>query len=205
LDKPFEFESDEEIQDETSNIWTVSYADFLMVLLTFFILFFFVNTQVKNSVVKSVASAFPQVKKEFNLIPKKTITALDQQFHLSSEVKDDTLILTFPDNSYEMGKIYLNDQIKGKLSNVLKVLEKNINKIEIIFVGHTDSVPVIQDKKNIVEDNYDLSVLRASKALQFALHEGILPSHVAAKGAAEVVRNSRTLSMIIRPYQGKNY
>ena len=42
------------LEDETSHLWAVSYADFLMVLLSFFIIFFSLDKKTKDSVIDEI-------------------------------------------------------------------------------------------------------------------------------------------------------
>lgn len=44
-----------EVQDDTAHLWAVSYADFLMVLLSFFILFFSVDKVTKQTIIQKIS------------------------------------------------------------------------------------------------------------------------------------------------------
>ena len=70
--------------------------------------------------------------------------------------------------------------------------------IDLTFVGHTDAVPLGVSKTRLMNDNFALSVMRATRALQFSIREGFPAERMAAKGSAEKKRNTRSLSLIIK-------
>ncbi|MCB0390319.1 MAG: OmpA family protein [Bdellovibrionales bacterium] len=225
-------DDDYHLEDETSHLWAVSYADFLMVLLSFFILFFSVDNQDKNSIIRSILettstkekgkgsyegsskvlgpdnpyiSNYSQGNKRYTgsyNSNRKMASLSDLQNTIFKKYqyeyidKQKKLILRLPDDVYKKGSINLNEKVKEQLSSTLSKLIPFSEQLKITFVGHTDSVPIVKNRKVIV-DNYDLSVLRATRVLQLAIKQGLSPNNLLAKGAAENERNSRSLSIEI--------
>jgi chemotaxis protein MotB len=69
------------------------------------------------------------------------------------------------------------------LKDLAKVLEKNPD-INVLIEGHTDNVPL--NSLNQVEDNWDLSVMRATSIVKILLANGkINPTRLVASGRGE--------------------
>jgi len=69
------------------------------------------------------------------------------------------------------------------LKDLAKVLEKNPD-INVLIEGHTDNVPL--NSQNQVEDNWDLSVMRATSIVKILLANGkINPTRLVASGRGE--------------------
>lgn len=216
-----------EIEDESGHLWAISYADFLMVLLSFFILFFSVDEQTKKSVIDQIVdidlsemknkvrgasgkedgatqgedadgrdvAALPKV----GGLPDDALESIVSGMEVEVEPTKKSLRIIFPDNIYEHGEIDLGYFQKKELEELLGRLKPYLSEVEVVFVGHTDATQIRGSKRSsLLRDNFDLSVLRASKALQFALDLSLPASQFAAKGSASGERNTRSLSIIIR-------
>jgi len=69
------------------------------------------------------------------------------------------------------------------LKDLAKVLEKNPD-INVLIEGHTDNVPL--NSQNQVQDNWDLSVMRATSIVKILLDNGkINPTRLVASGRGE--------------------
>lgn len=90
-----------------------------------------------------------------------------------------------------MKKIY-----KKKLEKLFKVLKPYQDYINVVFVRHTDQVP-IKNKFGIIDSNLTLSHLRAAKAVEFAINSGFNPMWVSSQGLSKFTRNTRSLSVRI--------
>lgn len=85
--------------------------------------------------------------------------------------------LLFKSGSYEIAPA-----AKNVLSKVAKVL-LNQPGMEFMVEGHTDNVPF---KKGVLEDNWDLSVKRATAVVRILQNQyGIPPAQIAAAGRSE--------------------
>lgn len=209
------------ISEDGSN-WAVSYSDILMVLMSFFVIFFSMGkTDSSNeSLVAKIALEMgvktnaPAIdakqQKPFNGTtkgeggkPEHGWAAATIQGHLKGlniEAKagrnDDELIINLPDQIYNKREFILNASGKAQLTTVLNLLLQYQNQIRIVFVGHSDS-SLLTNGNAYLENNFDLSSLRASRAMEIALRMGIDKNILAMEAAASNLRNSRTLSIKI--------
>tara|TARA_B100001248_G_scaffold59027_2_gene40146 strand:- start:2059 stop:2730 length:672 start_codon:yes stop_codon:yes gene_type:complete len=205
---------DEDIhfEDDTGHLWAVSYADFLMVLLSFFILFF--STEDTNQVIERILTATEQGSEAQGTgggdsygrdkveakgaVPASLIEKVSDNFSIKVDESDKRVVFYFPDDIYRKGETVLNETYKAELASLLEILQEFANEIELEFVGHTDSIPIRNPAQKVVNDNFALSVIRATRALQYAQSLGYPSERMAAKGSAQTKRDSRTLSLIIR-------
>ncbi len=201
-----------EVQDEGAHLWAVSYADFLMVLMCFFILFFSTNEGQRDSVISRIG----QITQALGVGGANASASLTgSKATVQNEVKSvlanlpvkisqerENLTLLFSENIYKTGELFptnLNDL--KTLNEALAKLKPYQESIQITFVGHTDITPVSNRHGRYLNDNFDLSSLRATRMLQYAVHSGFIPEHLAAQGSAANVRQSRTISLVIKPWE----
>lgn len=84
---------------------------------------------------------------------------------------------------FKSGKYEINAQAKTVLGKVALVL-KNQPDIEFMVEGHTDNVPVIANA--VIEDNWDLSVKRATEVVRILQKQyGLDPAKMVAAGRGE--------------------
>lgn len=84
---------------------------------------------------------------------------------------------------FKSGKYEVTPQAKTVLGKVAMVL-KNQPDIEFMVEGHTDNVPVIANA--VIEDNWDLSVKRATEVVRVLQTQyGLDPSKMVAAGRGE--------------------
>lgn len=198
------------IEDETSHLWAVSYADFLMVLLSFFIIFFSFNKEDKKTAIddivaystKIMGADSPSTKRapsSFESSPN-TIKNLEGKFNgFSLETQEDlrALNIRFPDDIYKKGRADLDGDARAQFEAMITILSKFNGKVKITFIGHTDQTVLVNQQYPGINDNFDLSALRASQALRLAIKSGLNPQKLFLAGSAENKRNSRTLSVYI--------
>ncbi len=83
---------------------------------------------------------------------------------------------------FKSGKFEVTQQAKTVLGKVAMVL-KNQPDIEFMVEGHTDNVPI---SNNVTEDNWDLSVKRATEVVRVLQNQyGLDPSKMIAAGRGE--------------------
>jgi len=199
------------IHDETGHLWAVSYADFLMVLLSFFIIFFSTDKSRRSSLVERLKiTATPESKTDsksqltsqarslasteradFSLIK----AGLSSKYSISSE-SGEKIIVALPDDIFDSKSIRLNVAGTNSVEALLKELVPYKDQLQFIFVGHTDDKKLFGSHSHL-QDNYDLSVLRATSALRMALKDGYSPQYISAQGTADQIRNNRSLSVVI--------
>jgi len=84
---------------------------------------------------------------------------------------------------FASGKWVVSKDGSAALKDLAKVLEKNPD-INVLIEGHTDNVPL--NSQNQVEDNWDLSVMRATSIVKIILANGkINPTRLVASGRGE--------------------
>jgi flagellar motor protein MotB len=204
---------------EEGHAWAVSYADFLMVLLSFFILFFSMDKNDRTSFIEDFLARQNEAKEQkegrsaplggsekagsaksaHNLpVEVRLLAEKLEGFHIEQK-STDRMTISFADNIYRLGSFDLDDTNITILYGLLKKLEPHMKKVNITFVGHTDGTTSFRGGNRYVGNNFDLSSLRATKALQKAVKFGFDPRQMFAQGVAEHERASRTLSLIVSP------
>lgn len=200
---------------DDSHSWAVSYADFLMVLLSFFVVFFSQNEEQRGILIdiisagqtgaasKAAAGPTGAGSAAQSGLPEQTYQSLKEiadrvpGFELLRDTEKQLVILNFPDNIYAPGQYELRGEASQILDDVLIQLKSQIQNFEVRFVGHTDDVQLQRRRGKTLETNFDLSSLRASRALERAVKLGLPPSQLSTRGKAEFSRNSRTLSIVV--------
>lgn len=213
---------------EDSHSWAVSYADFLMVLLSFFVVFFSQDEKQRGILIDIISSgqgkaqavaggasaaggakatggtaSNPQDGPTAAELAKETYASMkviaDRMpgFDIKRDIEKQLVIMNFPDNIYGTGEFELKGQAAETLDDILIQLKTQINDFDVRFVGHTDDVQISRRKGKTLETNFDLSSLRASRALERAIKLGLPAEQLSTRGQAEFVRNSRTLSIVI--------
>lgn len=81
------------------------------------------------------------------------------------------------------GSIQVDQQGVGALQQLAKAL-KDQKDINIMVEGHTDNVP-ISKKSQYMQDNWDLSVMRATSITKILIEGGVSPRQVIAAGKGE--------------------
>ena len=108
--------------------------------------------------------------------------------------KVERLVFGFEEHLFAPGSFQLSKEGQRKLKYFVEILKKHSSGLEVIVVGHTDSVPY-RKRKGVIESNYDLSVLRASKTLGHLVKLGLDQEQLSAKGKAYFSINARTISL----------
>ncbi|HEY1079064.1 MAG TPA: hypothetical protein VGE46_03170, partial [Bdellovibrio sp.] len=85
------------------------------------------------------------------------------------------------------------------VKKVLAPLKPYASQLNFYFEGHTDKDPLKKSRTTIVKDNFILSSLRASAALDIARTTGFPEDHMFIQAASSNIRNSRSLTIRISP------
>ncbi len=192
--------------DEFEHLWAVSYADLLMVLVSFFVVFFLFDTD-KQCAAGLQAIALGIQGKEVNAgsmienSSPKEIGLLKRELEESGAskvaVNGDQMLLMLPDNVFELREFKLTPETEERLSMIYKVIQPFERDLDVVVMGHSDSMRFAKAKNEYLGNNFDLSSLRALRALQYMLAQGFPQEQISAQGAADGIRNSRTLSIKI--------
>ena len=203
-----------EIEDETAHLWAVSYADFLMVLLSFFVIFFSVNDNRKIELIRKISSVGSEGQILNNTSGKNSspnelthslakknnlFASLSSKYkNVSIDQESDSILIQFPEHAFDLNAITLGGKVKSELIGVLDDLFELRDSLDLTFVGYTDNSPIFSKKNKLINDNFDLSALRASSTLKIALARGWPRDQLFVHASAATVRNSRTFSLQIK-------
>lgn len=195
-------------EDENAHLWAVSYSDFLMALLSFFILFFSFDGQQKQKIILNLAQEFSSgsgagfnkdgIGSESARLPASIVDSLN---HLNVKVdkEKESLIILFPDDIFSPGRHRLKNTKTKLVDDFFKTVKNYKGQVNLYFEGHTDDRPLVIHKSDVVVDNFVLSSLRASTVLQRAKHEGFPEKHLFIQADSSNTRNTRSLSIRIEP------
>lgn len=200
-------------EDENQHLWAVSYSDFLMVLLSFFILFFSSETPQKQRLILELANHFatpnagpgsgsgqgtgigPDGQRR---MPSGVFESL-KNLNVQVDKEKESLIINFPNDLYGPGKHRIERDKTAMIENFLNVMKPYQGQINLYFEGHADTAPLKVHKNEIVVDNFVLSSLRASSALGLAREKGFPEKNMFIQANSSNLRNSRSLSIRIEP------
>lgn len=220
LDKLPEVDFRKDGEDSLQFLWAVSYSDLLLVMLTFFIIFYQYSDSFSKSPLEKIVV---KLKTEANAVEagvqgegtasrgpatSEQITFMSLE-SLRNQVKNGTtpnmgkenyrggLVVNLSENIYKPAEFNMTPQIQSELKAILDVVKPQADKLALTFIGHADDKPVVRVGANVIDSNLVLSNLRAARAVQFAVAEGFDPRWIAAQGVGEYRRNSRSLSVQI--------
>lgn len=191
--------------------WMVTFADMMALLLTFFILMLSISNT-DSAKYKAITDALensfgPQASQklekiiEENKMPPGSPTAaqtdqpqsLQQQLEslLEQEIKMGDLavekqgmqtVIRFPERvAFPTASDILRPQFDPVLAKVVSVVEKSVGTI--VITGHTDNVPINNDR---FRSNWDLSAARAVSVVHAILdRSNIAPTRLVAQGMAD--------------------
>jgi flagellar motor protein MotB len=206
--------------------WAVSYADFLMVLLSFFIVFFsFDEKSALHNIVVSLNNNAPTAAAGagagngsgsgaggglLNAEKTDTVEKFDTEvlskvagvFKLNkteTSVTKERVVVDLPADVYRLGSYTVP---RAQLDSVLKALIPYQGEISITVMGYSDSNAFPDGaKKRVVKDNLTLSSMRAAYASNYI--QQILPqTQVLIQASEEGKRQTRSLSLVIEARKG---
>jgi flagellar motor protein MotB len=205
------------LEDGDSHLWAVSYSDLLMVLMSFFVIYFSfddsssaktgilnIAKSMKGEVVAGSSADAGTMKNghdggvgSYAKGTNESFRKRLEELNVKVETPGSALMLNLDSDIFALGQFELNDQTQTQLKEILKIVEPYKNEIEIVVIGHSDTKHIGR-KNNYLTNNFDLSSLRALKALQFVIDQGFPSEQISAQGAGENARNSRSISLKIQ-------
>ena len=118
---------------------------------------------------------------------KKSVTDALLNFQdsdLSVEVKNGKVYVSLAEKLlFSSGSIKVDTKGVSALSQLAGVLSGN-SDVNILVEGHTDNVPISR-KSQYMNDNWDLSVMRATSIVKILVDNGVNPNNVTASGKGE--------------------
>lgn len=188
-----------EEEGEHHDRWLVSYADFVTLLLAFFVVMYAISSVNEGRyrvVSESLVKAFQTNQPEKAAAGKDTshtgMQALADNINqvLEPMVRDGRVRVTQSSRGlaveinasvlFEPGQAELQPASADILASVAKVLAKSPNGLEV--EGHTDDSPIASP---IYPSNWELSSARASRVVRLFRSAGVDPRRMAAVGYGE--------------------
>src|SRR5574343_262310 len=157
--------------DEPGELWLITYADLITLLLCFFILLF-ASANVDQNVWDRVKASYSYKVKDKNL---------------EIENKDNAINMRFLSNSfYNSGDAKLLPEGKEIVDKIFEIInavskEKKAN-FSLDVEGHTDDNPIATKE---FPSNWELSVARASNVVRYLIDRGMEPQRLKASGYAD--------------------
>lgn len=143
--------------------WMVNYADLMTEMVCFYLILY------------ALSAALSKPMQE----AKKAVEETMKQQEVAGEVKmtKDGLVITLQEAGYnvffESGKAELSDQMRKILDELSPTFRKLADKNhEIVVEGHTDDVPIKNDKFG---SNWELSTARATNVVQYLVRNKTYP------------------------------
>ena len=187
--------------------WAVSYADLLMVLLSFFVMYFSFAEEDPNTVdnqLRRIALSMKgldqeQIKATLNAKEIAEMSSLADAMKLAGvkvTQKEDHLVLELQ-QEFKSGDYRLSKDLTEQMDAVLTSLVPFHNKVNITIIGHADQRVMIP-RNEFLQDNFDLSSIRALRALKYAMSKGYPERFASARAASYFDRDARSLSVEVR-------
>lgn len=218
--------------------WAVSYADLLMVLLSFFVIFFSQDKARTDGIINQIvafqgketdktgrdepgtggvgkrdlfrgiaASSTGDIDKPGDDPGKSLAEKISEDIEtmqLELDPAEGKATFMMPDDVYPVSSVELDDRHRQDLKKLLERLLVYKDKVELVFVGHADTLAFRDIPRIVIKNNYDLSAIRATRAIAMAVDIGWPKDVLFSKGASEIERNSRTLSLVIKDKRERN-
>ena len=202
---------EEEEEHENHERWLLSYADFITLLMIFFIIMYAMST-IDKAKYEKLTTALNQAMGDGSAIAdtgskmggeignglsedaklKKVKENLDKYLKennlsnsVSTTIEKRGLVVSFKDSLFfDSGRAEVRPEQIDKLIKISKIINQAMGSGSYIrFEGHTDSVPVHNE---VYKSNWDLSVMRASNVAQILIKKAdIKPEKLSAIGYGE--------------------
>jgi chemotaxis protein MotB len=162
-------------KEEPKQLWIISYADFMTVLMIFFLVMYGTTVMAKNARQKMI----PADQALFSESMKRIKDRLHDQVEINDEQSKTTI---------RLGEAILFQSGRSDLSNsairTLEELAKSIKLVEgdVIVQGHTDNVPM---RGGRYKSNWELSAARTFSVIKELTRNGVPPERLAAWGFGE--------------------
>lgn len=161
-----------------------------------------VLTQSSSDNIKTVISQLSEKDKYINGI-REAMTQKDSlnlaiKFHLTRNLTDGirdedievnvektVVFISISDKLlFKSGSYNVTDKAYTVLEKIAKVINDQPN-MEVMIEGHTDTTPI---KRDIIQDNWDLSALRATSITRILQYKyGVLPERLIAAGRSQYI------------------
>jgi chemotaxis protein MotB len=142
----------------------------------------------KDKYINGIRTAMTQ-KDSINLALKyhltKNLTDGIQDEDIEVNVEKTVVFISISDKLlFKSGSYNVNDKAYSVLEKIAKVV-KDQPKMDVMIEGHTDNTPI---KRNLIQDNWDLSALRATSITRILQYKyGVKPQRLIAAGRSQYI------------------
>ena len=170
---PDEF-SVEDNNEELTQLWVISYSDFMTILMIFFL-----DVFAHRVWVKKVFFAEGR-EQQMRAVQEGQSGMVERLSKLASiDVQAERIDIQLPDALlFTSGHADLQDSAQGLLAKIAP--ELNRFNGDIVVEGHTDDLPL--GHHSVFKSNWELSVARAFSVITFLTDHGVDPTKVSARG-----------------------
>lgn len=142
----------------------------------------------KDKYINGIRTAMTQ-KDSINLALKyhltKNLTDGIRDEDIEINVEKTVVFISISDKLlFKSGSYNVNDKAYSVLEKIAKVV-KDQPKMDVMIEGHTDDTPI---KRNVIQDNWDLSALRATAITRILQYKyGVKPQRLIAAGRSQYI------------------
>lgn len=197
--------------------WAVSYADLLMVLLSFFILYFnfsdgtgpgngeaefrrIVFAGKGASSAQGSGSGTGNNRKPAMTNQTEGVADLAEKLKVKGvnlTAESDRIVIDLERASFDSGEFAIPKMMASEVDEMIEILKPHLKDITITVIGHTDPRP-LRPRSRLLQDNFDLSSVRALTVLKYMIKSGIPGNRGSARAASSYDRAARAVSLEVR-------
>jgi flagellar motor protein MotB len=184
--------------------WAVSYADLLMVLLSFFVLYFSFaeeNPNTVNDELRKIALSMRGQPADATKGRKpdgfSTLADALKMEGVKVTEKGDHLLVELETGAFPSGRYQMPKTLRAQVDSVVEKITPFKDKLSLTIIGHADSKPMIS-RNEFLQDNFDLSSIRALHTLKYIISKGFPENRASARAASSFDRDARSITIEIR-------
>ncbi|HMN67246.1 MAG TPA: OmpA family protein [Bdellovibrionales bacterium] len=195
-----------ELAHGDSHGWAVSYADLLMVLLSFFVLYFSFAEENPNTVNQELHKIALAMRGEKPVDAQRagrkpdTVTDLAELMKMEGVTvtdKGDHIVIDLLASAYGPGQYRIQKELRAQVNMVVEKLLPYKEKVALTVIGHADSKVMVR-RNEYLQDNFDLSSIRALSVLKYVVQKGFPENKATARAASSFDRAARSISFEVR-------
>jgi len=172
--KPEDFPVLDERDNDLTQLWVISYSDFMTILMIFFLMLFAHRVWAKKI-------SWEERRVEQLRAAQEAQSGMVQRLSklASVDVQAERIDIQLPDALlFASGRADLQDSAKSLLAKLAP--ELNTFNGDIVVEGHTDDLPL--GAHSPYQSNWELSVARAFSVIAYLTDHGADPSRISARG-----------------------
>jgi chemotaxis protein MotB len=145
-----------------------------------------INLQEREKRVSELEKILEEKEKAVNALKQKVSQALlhFKENDLTVEIKNGKVYVSLAEQLlFGSGSVKVDNKGESALQELAKAI-KDQKDINIVVEGHTDNVPISKGSQ-YMNDNWDLSVIRATSIVKILTKGGVDPARITAAGKGE--------------------